>query len=57
MLKLLAATKCIQFDSSEFDREFGKCGIATMKTTLKKYGIAKPRVVRDSGKVFIWQNS
>lgn len=55
-LKIMERTKALSYDKVEFEREFGKCGIVSMKVGLKKYGVKKPRVVIDDGKVYVWSN-
>lgn len=55
-LKLIERTKALSYDKIEYEREFGKHGIASMRNALKKHGIKKPRVILDENKVYVWAN-
>lgn len=55
-LKMIERSKALCFDSEELKREFGKCATKAIYINLKKLGIAKPRIVEDDNKVYIWSN-
>lgn len=55
-LKMIAADKCLSYAWPEFQREFGKCGLLSMRFALKKCGIVHPRVFKDKDVVYVWHN-
>lgn len=58
-LKLMDKTKCLAYDVSEFETEFGKAKSLKgyMMKIIKEHGVKNPRMIVDSGKVYIWQNN
>ena len=57
-LNKMKKTQCLKFSSSEFEKDFGVFKVAKpyFLTTLKTYGIKKPRIVVDQGTCYIWCN-
>lgn len=57
-LQVMERSKTLCYDNEEFNREFSshKAYPTYMKKRLQQLGIKKPRIVKDSGKVYIWSN-
>lgn len=57
-LKLMDRTKTLCYDEDEFAHEFSghKAYPTYMKKRLQQLGVKKPRIVKDSGKVYIYSN-
>ena len=56
-LKMMNSDDCLTYNENEFIKEFGKHAIASTLAGLKRYGIRKPRIVKDKGTIYIWANS
>jgi hypothetical protein len=53
-LKIMDSTRCLVYGAEEFEKEFGKHGVAVLRIKLRKLGIRVPRVVKDNNKVYVW---